>query len=190
MPTNGIALLLHKAGGSHRRCWHILATPAYYQQSEEAEVPGRFEAATLPRVLNQVDLALINTNYALEAKLNPSKDALVIEGSESPYVNILVSRAFDNKDSAALKKLAAALTSPDVKKFIRKIQGRSGSGILTILMFVSCQTPKVRMRRGLFCPELRVLFLGVLYTVRKIARQNSTWYVDLKQGGGYVLEYW
>uniref|UniRef100_UPI0020C51A94 MetQ/NlpA family ABC transporter substrate-binding protein n=2 Tax=Gammaproteobacteria TaxID=1236 RepID=UPI0020C51A94 len=38
------------------------------------------EAATLPRVLTQVDLALINTNYALEAKLDPSKDALVIEG--------------------------------------------------------------------------------------------------------------
>lgn len=40
------------------------------------------EAATVPRVLNQVDLALINTNYALEAKLNPKRDALAIEGSE------------------------------------------------------------------------------------------------------------
>lgn len=50
------------------------------------------EAATIPRVLTQVDLALINTNYALEAKLNPEKDALVIEGSDSPYVNILVAR--------------------------------------------------------------------------------------------------
>jgi D-methionine transport system substrate-binding protein len=68
-------------------------------------------------VLTQVDLALINTNYALEAKLDPSKDALVIEGNDSPYVNILVSRA-DNKDSDAMKKLAAALHSPEVKKFI------------------------------------------------------------------------
>ena len=75
------------------------------------------EAATLPRVLTQVDLALINTNYALEAKLDPSKDALVIEGNDSPYVNILVSRA-DNKDSDAMQKLAAALHSPEVKKFI------------------------------------------------------------------------
>lgn len=41
-------------------------------------------AATVPRVLNQVDLALINTNYALEAKLNLKRDALVIEGSDSP----------------------------------------------------------------------------------------------------------
>ena len=75
------------------------------------------EAATIPRVLTQVDLALINTNYALEAKLDPSKDALVIEGNDSPYVNILVSRA-DNKDSDAMQKLAAALHSPEVKQFI------------------------------------------------------------------------
>ncbi|QVM96681.1 MetQ/NlpA family ABC transporter substrate-binding protein [Pseudomonas sp. B21-012] len=77
------------------------------------------EAATIPRVLTQVDLALINTNYALEAKLNPEKDALVIEGSDSPYVNILVARP-DNKDSEDMKKLAAALHSPEVKKFIEE----------------------------------------------------------------------
>ena len=75
------------------------------------------EAATLPRVLTQVDLALINTNYALEAKLNPTKDALAIEGSDSPYVNILVSRP-DNKDSVDMQKLAKALHSPEVKQFI------------------------------------------------------------------------
>lgn len=75
------------------------------------------EAATLPRVLTQVDLALINTNYALEAKLDPSKDALVIEGNDSPYVNILVTRE-DNKDSDAVKKLVAALHTPEVKAFI------------------------------------------------------------------------
>lgn len=75
------------------------------------------EAATIPRVLTQVDLALINTNYALEAKLDPSKDALVIEGNDSPYVNILVARP-DNKDSDAMKKLVAALHSPQLKAFI------------------------------------------------------------------------
>lgn len=77
------------------------------------------EAATLPRVLNQVDLALINTNYALEAKLNPVKDSLFIEDGKSPYANLLVARE-DNKDSPAIKKLAAALTSPEVKKFIEE----------------------------------------------------------------------
>ena len=75
------------------------------------------ESALLPRVLDQVDLDMINTNYALEAGLNPATDALIIEGADSPYVNFLVARP-DNKDSAAIQKLAKALTSPEVKAFI------------------------------------------------------------------------
>lgn len=77
------------------------------------------EAATLPRILGQVDLALINTNYAIEAKLNPLKDSLFIEDANSPYANLLVARE-DNKNSPAFKKLAAALNSPEVKKFIQE----------------------------------------------------------------------
>ena len=81
------------------------------------------EAATLPRVLNQVDLALINTNYAIQAKLNPLTDSLFIEDANSPYANLLVGRE-DNIDSPAMKKLAAALTSPAVRQFIAdKYQG-------------------------------------------------------------------
>ena len=77
------------------------------------------ESALLPRVLDQVDLDMINTNYALEAGLNPATDALIIEGADSPYVNFLVARP-DNKDSAAIQKLAKALTSPEVKAFIEQ----------------------------------------------------------------------
>ena len=73
----------------------------------------------LPRVLDQVDLALINTNYALDAGLDPTKDALAIEGSDSPYVNFLVGRE-DNRNDPRVRKLAAALTSPEVKAFIEK----------------------------------------------------------------------
>lgn len=73
----------------------------------------------LPRVLDQVDLALINTNYALDAGLNPTRDALAIESKDSPYVNFLVARA-DNKDDARVQKLAKALTSPEVKAFIEQ----------------------------------------------------------------------
>lgn len=80
------------------------------------------EAAMLPRVLGEVDLALINTNYALAAKLNPVKDALLIEDKDSPYVNFLVARP-DNKDDPRVQKLAAALTSPEVKAFIEKTYG-------------------------------------------------------------------
>ena len=90
-----------------------LSPPAVSMQIKE------LEAATLPRVLDQVHLALINTNYALEAKLDPEKDALVIEGSDSPYVNFLVARP-DNKNSEAIQKLAKALTSPEVKAFIEQ----------------------------------------------------------------------
>ena len=75
------------------------------------------EAPSLPRALDEVDLALINTNYALDAKLNPTRDALVIEDAHSPYVNYLVGRA-DNKADPDVQKLAAALTSPEVKAFI------------------------------------------------------------------------
>jgi len=81
------------------------------------------EAAMLPRTLDEVDLALINTNYALAAGLNPTKDALLIEGKDSPYVNYLVGRP-DNKDDPRVQKLAKALTSPEIKAFIeQKYQG-------------------------------------------------------------------
>lgn len=81
------------------------------------------EAATLPRVLQDVDAAVINTNYALEAKLSPTKDALAIESADSPYVNILAVRKGD-ENRPELKKLAEALNSPEVKKFIEdKYQG-------------------------------------------------------------------
>jgi len=77
------------------------------------------EAATLPRVLDQVDLALINTNYALDAKLDPAKDALLIEGKDSPYVNYVVGRAGGEKDPRVVK-LIAALRSPQTRAFIAR----------------------------------------------------------------------
>jgi D-methionine transport system substrate-binding protein len=120
--TNGgrALLLLAKAGViSLKEGAGITATPKDIADNPKHIKVRELEAATLPRVLTQVDLALINTNYALEAKLNPTEDALVIEGSESPYVNILVARP-DNKDSDAMQKLAAALHSEEVRKFIEE----------------------------------------------------------------------
>ncbi|NLY49450.1 MAG: methionine ABC transporter substrate-binding protein, partial [Firmicutes bacterium] len=69
------------------------------------------------RTLGEVDLAAINTNYALKADLIPTKDALYIEDKNSPYVNVLVVRATD-KDNENLKKLAEALNTSAVKEFI------------------------------------------------------------------------
>lgn len=76
------------------------------------------EAPLLPRALADVDMALINTNYAIEAKLNPTQDALFIEGADSPYTNIVVSRA-DRANDPLVQKLVKALHTPEVKKFIQ-----------------------------------------------------------------------
>lgn len=75
------------------------------------------DAAMLPRVLPDVDVACINTNFALAADLNPRRDALLLEGSDAPYVNVLAVRAGD-VNKPALQKLAAALTSPAVSNYI------------------------------------------------------------------------
>ena len=75
------------------------------------------EAPLLPRALADVDLALINTNYAIEAKLNPTKDALFIEGADSPYTNIVVARG-DRAQDPNIAKLMQALHSPQAKQFI------------------------------------------------------------------------
>ncbi len=80
------------------------------------------DSAMLPRVLDQVDLALINTNYALDAGLKPTQDALAIEDPDSPYVNYLVGLP-PMKDDPRVQKLIAALTSPEVRAFIEKTYG-------------------------------------------------------------------
>jgi len=85
------------------------------------------EPAMLPRALDDaaVDAAVINSNFALEAGLNPSQDSIHLEsGDNNPYVNVLAVRQ-DNKDNEAIKKLAKAITSPEVKDFIEKTYGGS-----------------------------------------------------------------
>jgi D-methionine transport system substrate-binding protein len=77
------------------------------------------EAALLPRSLDDVTASVINSNFAMEAKLNPVKDSLFSEGKESPYANIVAVRKGD-ENRPELQKLAKALTSPEVKKFIEE----------------------------------------------------------------------
>ncbi|MBS7326609.1 MAG: MetQ/NlpA family ABC transporter substrate-binding protein [Thiopseudomonas sp.] len=123
--NGGRALLLLQAAGvlTLKEEAGITATPRDIADNPKKLRVRELEAATLPRVLNQVDLALINTNYALEAGLNPHKDALAIEGADSPYVNILVTRD-DNQQADAVQKLVEALKGDDVRDFINeKYQG-------------------------------------------------------------------
>ncbi|NMA62728.1 MAG: MetQ/NlpA family ABC transporter substrate-binding protein [Syntrophomonadaceae bacterium] len=75
------------------------------------------DAAMLPRALADLDICVINSNYALEANLNPVDDSIFMEPKDSPFANVLVVRAED-KDKEAIKKLGAALQSPEVKKFL------------------------------------------------------------------------
>lgn len=75
------------------------------------------EAAQLPNVLQDVDFAIINSNYAIDAGLNPTEDALAIEGSASAYGNILAVKE-GNEDAPLVKALVAALESQQVADFI------------------------------------------------------------------------
>lgn len=121
-PTNGgrALLLLQKAGiiklddkaGIAATKYDIISNPKNIQIIE-------LEAAQLPRSLEDLDLAIINSNYALEAGLISTRDALIIEDADSPYVNVLAVRTKD-KDKTALIELAKALTSDTVAEFIRE----------------------------------------------------------------------
>lgn len=77
------------------------------------------DAPQLPRSLDDVDVAVINTNYALQANLTPSKDALFLEDKDSPYVNIVAVKK-GNENKPYIKALDKAINSPEIKKFINK----------------------------------------------------------------------
>ncbi|MER6954552.1 MetQ/NlpA family ABC transporter substrate-binding protein [Streptomyces sp. NPDC000618] len=94
------------------------ATPKDVTSNPKSIEFKELEAAQLPRSLADVDAAVINGNYALEAKLSPAKDALVAESAtDNPYANFLAVKK-GNEDDPRVVKLAELLTSPEVKKFI------------------------------------------------------------------------
>lgn len=82
------------------------------------------EAAQLSRSLDDVTISVINTNYAIQAGLNPTKNSLFLEDKDSPYANIIAIKE-GNENEAWLKALDKAMTSPEIKKFIEeKYQGQ------------------------------------------------------------------
>lgn len=121
-PSNGArALLLLQAQGliKLKDPSDILATARDVSENPKNLRFRELEAATLPRVLPDVDIALINTNYALEAGLNPVNDALFLEGEDSPYAN-LVATTEAKKDDPAVQKLVKALQTDAVRDFIQE----------------------------------------------------------------------
>ncbi|MGW8063348.1 MetQ/NlpA family ABC transporter substrate-binding protein [Streptomyces ziwulingensis] len=110
LASEGLVTLKEGAGNS--------ATVADITENPKNLEFKELEAAQTPRSLSDVDAAVINGNYALEADLKPAEDALVLESAEdNPNVNLLVVKE-GQEDDPRVKKLAKLLTSPEVRTFI------------------------------------------------------------------------
>lgn len=121
-PTNeGRALLLLQSQGiiELKDSASLSQTPNDIVKNEKNLSFKELDAAQLPRVLDDVELAVINTNYALKAGMNPLNDSLFIEGKDSPYANIVTVRDGD-MEREDIKTLMEVLNSEDVKKFIEE----------------------------------------------------------------------
>ncbi|WP_296954944.1 MetQ/NlpA family ABC transporter substrate-binding protein [uncultured Dialister sp.] len=120
-PTNGgRALLVLQSAGliKLRDGAPITATPQDIASNPKNLKFSELEAPQLPRALEDADIAVINMNFALEAKLDP-KNAIYMEGSTSPYANVVAVREGDEK-RPELQKLMKALNSKEAKDFIEK----------------------------------------------------------------------
>ncbi|MDK1490687.1 MetQ/NlpA family ABC transporter substrate-binding protein [Sinorhizobium sp. 7-81] len=95
----------------------LKATPADVTENPKNIEFAELDAAQLPRSLADVDAAVINTNYALEADLHPKEDAIAIESEKSPYANVIAVRAAD-KDAPWVKTLVESYHDDSVKAFI------------------------------------------------------------------------
>ncbi|MFF2044866.1 MetQ/NlpA family ABC transporter substrate-binding protein [Kitasatospora sp. NPDC058170] len=94
------------------------ATPADVTANPKNLKWKELEAAQLPRSIDDLDVAVINGNYALDAGLKPAGDSLLLEKAEgNPYANILAVKQGKDNDPR-VKKLAELLHSAEVKKYI------------------------------------------------------------------------
>jgi len=112
LQKNGLIKI--KSGVSYPTKKDIIANPYDLTISE-------LDPAMLPRAVmgKQLDLAVINSNYALSAKLNPLTDAILVEDKNSPYVNVIAIRK-DELNQPKMKKLAEVMHSQLVKNYIIK----------------------------------------------------------------------
>ncbi len=121
-PTNGgrALLLLQKAGLLKLKDGvNEMATVQDIAENPKNLKIQEVEAAQLPRTLEDVDISIINTNFAMNADLNPMKDALFIEDKTSPYVNIIAVRDGD-ENREEIKTLLNVIKTDKVKKFIEE----------------------------------------------------------------------
>lgn len=120
-PTNGARglLLLQKAGFIKIKDGVKYPTPQDITENAKHLQIKELEAAQIPRSLDDVDFAAINTNYAMDAGLNPVTDALLREDKDSPYANILAVHE-DDKDNPTLKKIVEIYNSDVIRKYIEE----------------------------------------------------------------------
>jgi D-methionine transport system substrate-binding protein len=117
-PTNGArALRLLEKNGLIKVKPGDLVTARDITQNPKSLKIIEIEAAQLPRTLDDTTASVINTNFAVEAKLIPARDAIIIESKDSPYANVVTVRKED-ANSPATRALVKAINSPEVKKFI------------------------------------------------------------------------
>ncbi|MDV7221737.1 MetQ/NlpA family ABC transporter substrate-binding protein [Streptomyces prunicolor] len=104
-------ITLKKGAGTDASPADISSNPKHLKFKE-------LDPAQLPRSLDDLDVAVINNNYAQDAGLSPAKDAILLESAEdNPYANLLAVKR-GNEDDPRVEKLAKLLVSSDVKKFI------------------------------------------------------------------------
>jgi D-methionine transport system substrate-binding protein len=130
-PTNeGRALLLLEANGLIKLSGKagLEGTPKDITENPKKLAFRELDAAQLPRVLKDVDAAVINGNYAIDAKLNPVRDSLIIEGAKSPYVNIVAVRQ-ESAGDPKITALVKALKTPKVRKYI---EDNYGGGVVAV----------------------------------------------------------
>ncbi|OAP37746.1 metal ABC transporter substrate-binding protein [Sinorhizobium glycinis] len=119
-PTNGgraLLILADKGLIKLKDGAGLKVGPADVAENPKNLTFAELDAAQLPRSLDDVDAAVINTNYALEAGLDPSKDPIAREGEKAPYVNIIAINGKD-KDAPWVKTLIESYHNDTVKTFV------------------------------------------------------------------------
>lgn len=120
-PTNGSRALLVLAAqgliqlregvGTRASVLDVTANPRKLRFIE-------LEAAQLPRALGDLDAAAVNSSYAVAAGLSPTRDALALEGTDTPYVTVLIATRAGREKNPALQAFVKAYQSPEVRQFI------------------------------------------------------------------------
>lgn len=119
-PTNGgraLLILADKGLIKLKEGSGLKVGPADVAENPKNLTFAELDAAQLPRSLDDVDAAVINTNYALEAGLDPSKDPIAREGEKAPYVNVIAINGKD-KDAPWVKTLIESYHNDTVKTFV------------------------------------------------------------------------